>query len=136
MGAFISPIFYKKFVGYFGELKALLIIDVIGIIAILVELIELQFYIIASARFVLGFTIGISTAILPVYINSISPPSMIGKLGTYNQLLQTCGVVVAYVGGSILNNDVSDYFRWRIYLGFPIVALIGRIIGVQVLYRF
>jgi SP family galactose:H+ symporter-like MFS transporter len=48
--------------------------------------------------------IGISTAIIPVYINSIAPPSIVGKLGSFNQLLQTVGVVIAYVGGSIIQS--------------------------------
>jgi hypothetical protein len=39
-----------------------------------------------------------------VYINSISPPNIVGKLGAYNQLMQTCGVVVAYVGGTIIQD--------------------------------
>ena len=60
------------------------------------------------SRFVLGFMIGISTAIIPVYINSIAPPEKVGQLGAYNQLLQTLGVVIAYVGGSVIDDDVGD----------------------------
>lgn len=57
----------------------------------------------SAARLVLGFVIGISTAIIPVYINSVAPPSMLGKLGAYNQLLQTLGVVTAYVAGYLVD---------------------------------
>lgn len=85
----------------------------------------------------LGFVIGISTAIIPVYINSIAPPDKIGQLGAYNQLLQTLGVVVAYIGGSIINDeDANDWIRWRVYLGFPALFLILRIVGMQFIYRF
>lgn len=84
----------------------------------------------------LGFVIGISTAIIPVYINSIAPPLMVGKLGTFNQLLQTLGVVVAYIAGSMISEDADDEFRWRIYLGFPALFLVLRIVGLQMIYRF
>jgi hypothetical protein len=39
LGGILSPIFYRRFVNIFGELKALLIIDVFGICAILFSLI-------------------------------------------------------------------------------------------------
>ena len=89
----------------FGKLRGLAIVDFVGVVAIGVEMVQLEFYVIAAARLVLGFVIGISTAIIPVYISSISPPTMLGKLGTYNQLLQCSGVVLAYILGSILDNN-------------------------------
>lgn len=36
LGAFVSPILYRKYVSVFGELKGLLIIDIVGIVAIMV----------------------------------------------------------------------------------------------------
>ncbi len=61
---------------------------------------------------------------------------MVGKLGTFNQLLQTLGVVVAYIAGSMINDDPADEFRWRVYLGFPALFLVLRILGLQLIYRF
>jgi hypothetical protein len=44
-----------------------------------------------------------------VYINSISPPSFVGKLGSFNQLMQTIGIVAAYIGGLIIEeNNKND----------------------------
>lgn len=84
----------------------------------------------------MGFMLGISTAIIPVYINSIAPPTLVGKLGTFNQVMQTLGVVFSYIGGSILDSkDKDDEIRWRLYLGFPIVFFILRIIAMQMIYR-
>jgi hypothetical protein len=51
---------------------------------------------------------GISSAIIPTFNTSIAPPTMIGKLGTFNQLTQTISVVFAYVMGYIIINDPSD----------------------------
>lgn len=96
----------------------------------------MQFYILAGARLVMGFVLGISTAIIPVYINSITPPSTVGRLGTYNQLLITMGAVVSYSLGSIILDDPADQIRWRVYLGMPAFFLLLRVLVLQLFYRF
>jgi hypothetical protein len=54
---------------------------------------------------VFGFVLGISATIIPVYINSMAPPSILGRLGVFNQLMGTIGVVVAYFGGTIIDDQ-------------------------------
>ena len=68
------------------------------------ELITLQFYFLAIPRVILGILIGLSTSIIPVYINSISPNNISGKIGTYNQLFQVFGVLFAYLMGFVLDD--------------------------------
>lgn len=81
---------------------------------------------------------GLSTSIIPVYLNSISPTAISGKIGSYNQLNIVVGIMVAYLVGYIIDEegDTTDEVRWRIFLGFPIIALIGRIVILQFLYPF
>ena len=113
-----------------------MVIDLIAIIMMLVELTELRFEILAGCRFFLGLVLGLSIAIIPVHLNSIAPPSMTGKLGTYNQLFQTSGVMFAYCFGLILDKDPDDEIRWRFFLGFPIIGLVLRIIALQVFFPY
>jgi len=47
-------------------------------------------------RFLLGIYFGISGSIIPPYLVSISPPEMTGLIGSFNQLLITVGISVAY----------------------------------------
>jgi len=69
----------------------------------------LEFYILASSRLCLGLLVGLSSAIMPAFVNSIAPLQKIGKLGSFNQLLQTCALVVGYTAGYIIHdNDVKD----------------------------
>lgn len=74
----------------------------------LLQLTVLRFEVLAVSRFFVGILLGISTAIIPVYLNSIAPPSISGKLGTYNQVMQTLGVLGAYSVGTIISDDPSD----------------------------
>jgi len=80
------------------------LIDIIGIICISAQLIDLNFINLAITRFILGLLIGISTGIIPVYINSIAPSKISGKIGTFNQLFQVFGVLFAYIMGFMLND--------------------------------
>ena len=47
-------------------------------------------------RFSLGLYLGISGTIIPSYLVSFSPPEMTGLIGSFNQLLITIGITVAY----------------------------------------
>ena len=61
-----------------------------------------------------------------------------GRLGSFNQLLQTLGVFTAYLCGYFIHEkDKSDEIRWRLLLGFfPIIFLGLRIITLQFIYPF
>jgi len=49
-----------------------------------------------GSRLLLGIYFGISGSIIPAYLVSISPPEMTGQVGSFNQLLITIGISVAY----------------------------------------
>ena len=47
----------------------------------------------------MGIFVGISAAIVPAYIKGVIPKEVAGSSGTFNQLLQTLGVLVCYILG-------------------------------------
>jgi len=49
-----------------------------------------------AGRFLLGVYFGILGSIIPAYLVSMSPPEMTGLVGSFNQLLLTLGISVAY----------------------------------------
>ena len=51
---------------------------------------------------------GIQASILPLYLNSLAPVSVSGKIGSMNQLLTCYGVITAYVLGFLINQDKDD----------------------------
>jgi len=80
-------------------------------------------------RIMLGIVIGIMSSILPLYLNSISPVKISGKIGSMNQLLTCLGVITAYLFGYLITEDTEDDMIWRILIGFPIIPSTIAIIG-------
>jgi MFS family permease len=124
-------------VKWIGELKGLLLIDTIGILVILLQMVELSFLYLALGRLLLGVVLGLSTSIVPVFLNSISPPMISGKIGSLNQLFQVSGVTFAFLAGYLIDDeDPKDEWRWRIFLAIPIIPFLLRIIILQFFYPF
>ena len=74
----------------------MIVLDAIGICAILFQASWLEFSNIYIGRFIVGIYCGIATGIIPTYLISISPPEISGIIGSFNQLLITIGIAVAY----------------------------------------
>ncbi|PHT57513.1 hypothetical protein T459_35516 [Capsicum annuum] len=56
-------------------------------------------------RLLTGIGIGISSAIVPLYISEISPTEIRGTLGTVNQLFICIGILAALVAGLPLSGN-------------------------------
>lgn len=69
-------------------------------------------------RFVSGVASGISTVVVPVYVNEVSPIHLRGILGTIHQLCIVLGSLVVSVLGLWLANNV----QWRFMFGSTWVA--------------
>lgn len=76
--------------------------DILSLFFILVLLCNLSFQVLVFCRFLLGITMGISSSLIPKYINVISPVQIVGKMGTFNQLLQTSGVLFSCLLGFVI----------------------------------
>lgn len=106
------------------------------IVAISVQLIDLQLTFLLSSRLVMGIVIGVQASILPLYLSSVAPISVSGKIGSMNQLLTCYGVIFAYVLGFIVDQDKDDEIRWRIMVGFPIIPCILSIVSLKWLFPY
>ncbi len=71
-----------------------------------------------AARFVLGLAVGTASFVAPEYIAEQTPPKIRGGTVTYNQLMVTLGILLAYIAGFLLNTVTYD---WRWMLGIAVV---------------
>lgn len=74
-------------------------------------------------RFMVGFAVGVTSMITPLYIAEVSPPAIRGALVQLNQLMISVGVAVAYAVAWFLSNTGN----WRmmfISAVFPSVVLL------------
>ncbi|PPR81592.1 hypothetical protein GOBAR_AA39125 [Gossypium barbadense] len=78
-------------------------------------------------RFLAGIGIGISSAIVPLYISEISPTEIRGALGSINQLFICIGILAALVAGLPL---AGNPLWWRTMFGIAIVPAILLAVGM------
>ena len=78
-------------------------------------------------RVVIGFAIGITSYVVPMYISEISPARVRGALVTLNQLMITIGILISYIADYLLSNDARpESWRWMFLVGFiPAVVLLA-----------
>jgi len=69
-----------------------------------------------AARAVLGLAVGTASFVAPMYISEQTPPSIRGGTVSFNQLLVTVGILLAYVLNFLLK-DLGDNWRWMLGLG-------------------
>jgi sugar porter (SP) family MFS transporter len=79
-------------------------------------------------RIIIGFAIGITSYVVPMYISEISPSRNRGALVTLNQLMITIGILVSYITDYLLSNDSKpESWRWMFLVGVvpALVLLVG-----------
>nr|WP_274636280.1 sugar porter family MFS transporter [Microbacterium bovistercoris] len=67
-------------------------------------------------RFILGLSVGTASFVAPLYISEVSPPRIRGGLVSFNQLLITLGILLAYLVNFAFAN-VPDGWRWMLGVG-------------------
>ncbi|GJX97178.1 plastidic glucose transporter 4 [Tanacetum coccineum] len=78
-------------------------------------------------RLLSGFGIGISSAIVPLYISEISPTEIRGTLGSINQLFICIGILAALVAGLPL---ARNPLWWRGMFGIAVIPSILLALGM------
>jgi len=81
------------------------------------------------ARFVLGLAVGTASFVAPMYIAEHTPSRIRGGTVSFNQLMITSGILVAYII-NYLFSGVSNNWRWMLGLG----ALPGLALAVGMLF--
>ncbi|HEX6472026.1 MAG TPA: sugar porter family MFS transporter [Streptosporangiaceae bacterium] len=82
-----------------------------------------------AARGVIGLAVGAASAVVPMYIAEHTPPRIRGGTVSYNQLMITLGILVAYLVDFALRN-VDSGWRWMLGIG----AVPGVILVVSMLF--
>ena len=76
-----------------------------------------------ASRAVLGLAVGTASFVAPMYIAEQTPPRIRGGTVSFNQLMITSGILIAYLVNYAFTS-VSDGWRWMLGLGaLPGVAL-------------
>jgi sugar porter (SP) family MFS transporter len=77
-----------------------------------------------AARFVLGLSVGTASFVSPMYISEQTPPRLRGGTVSFNQLMITGGIFLAYIADWALKGIGPGNWRWMLGLGaLPGLAL-------------
>jgi len=81
------------------------------------------------ARFALGIAVGTASFVAPMYIAELVPKRVRGGLVSFNQLMITIGILLAYISSWIFK-DVSGDWRWM----FAVAAIPGAALALGMLF--
>jgi MFS family permease len=82
----------------------------------------------AAGRIICGFSVGICSAQVPVYISELAPPSMRGRLVGFQQWAITWGILIIYFicyGGSFLHSASAFRLPWGIQALPAVLLFVG-----------
>ncbi|HEX6922829.1 MAG TPA: sugar porter family MFS transporter, partial [Bacillales bacterium] len=109
-----------------GRRRVVLFIAFIYIIGALGAAFSVNAAMLVISRIVIGFAVGGSTALVPLYLSEMAPTHIRGTLASLNQLMITIGILLAY----IIDFLFTPIEGWRWMLGLAVVPAIALVIGV------
>jgi len=104
-----------------GRRAALLMATWIFLVGGLIQTFALDMYSIIVARFIIGFASGFSSAVVPIYLGELAPPTLRGTLGTLTQFALVIGILVSNVMG--LSFSTESLWRY-LFAVTPITCVI------------
>jgi sugar porter (SP) family MFS transporter len=127
LGAVAGCILAGWSAGKVGRKWTLLIAGVIYIVGGLASAFAPTIWFLIVARFVLGFAVGTASFVAPMYIAELTPPSIRGGITSFNQLMITSGILIAYLVNFAFK-DAANGWRWM--LGLSVVPGIALAVGM------
>ena len=82
------------------------------------------------ARLILGLGVGTASFVAPEYISEQTPPKIRGGTVSYNQLMITLGILLAYIAGFGLAGIGGSNWRWMLGIG----AVPGAILAISMIF--
>ena len=124
----------------YGRWTTFMITDVIGLIGTV--LLIFKGPTLFLGRVVGGLAVGLNSAMVPTYINEISPLKVSGVMGALTNLMINVGILVSFLLG--LNLPKSEDIKadpdgqnwWRLMFGFPILICGLRMLLLVTVFRF
>ncbi|WP_121812337.1 sugar porter family MFS transporter [Mucilaginibacter kameinonensis] len=125
VGAVVGALTSGKLSDIIGRKKMIIINAVIFTVGALGCAYAANVTMLMIMRVIIGFAIGITSYVVPMYISEISPARVRGALVTLNQLMITLGILLSYITDYWLSNDTNnESWRWMFLVGFVPAAIL------------
>lgn len=126
IGAMIGALGSGRLADRFGRRSVIIAAAVVFVAGALVAAFAPTVAALLAARLLLGLGIGAASALVPVFIAEVAPPSSRGKLVAVNQLMITIGIVASYAIGYAFTTS----HNWRAMFGVGAVPAVALGIGM------
>ncbi len=131
LGAVFGAAFSGSLADRFGRKKVLMVTAILFTIGAIGASLSINIPIMIAFRVIIGVAIGVASYTAPLYISEISPPESRGALVSLNQLMITCGIVVAYLVDLALTIGDNGW-RWMFGLGaLPAIVLMAGMMSLS-----
>lgn len=124
----------------YGRWTTFMVTDLIGLVGAVLLIFKGPTLFIG--RVVGGLAVGINSAMVPTYINEISPLKVSGVMGALTNLMINSGILVSFLLGLNLPKskdikaDPDGQNWWRFMFGFPILICVLRMLLLSTVFRF
>ena len=123
LGAVGGAIASGYLAGAIGRRRTKIVSGTVFAVAAIASALSQDVWQLIGARFVLGLAVGTASFVAPMYIGELVPPRIRGGLVSFNQLMITTGILVAYIVDFALKG-IANNWRWMLGLGaLPGIAL-------------
>jgi sugar porter (SP) family MFS transporter len=123
LGAVAGAILSGYLAGAIGRRRTKIISGTVFAVAAIASALSQDVWQLIGSRFVLGLAVGTASFVAPMYIGELVPPRIRGGLVSFNQLMITTGILVAYIVDFALKG-IANNWRWMLGLGaLPGIAL-------------
>ncbi|KAL4508497.1 hypothetical protein ABPG72_003801 [Tetrahymena utriculariae] len=133
IGALVSSYIGKFIINKMGRRQYMMLGDFIMIAGCAIAMIS-NLYSFLVARFILGYAVGMNTAIVPLYVKEMSPVSISGLTGSIFQININLGIILSICISLGLNQVVSNSTPvqgiWRLIIVFPAIFSTLRLLGL------
>jgi len=127
LGAVGGAILAGYLAGRVGRKWTLIAAGIIYIVGGIASALAPTIWFLIVARFVLGFAVGTASFVAPMYISELVPKNLRGGMTSFNQLMITSGILLAYIVNFAVK-DASNNWRWM--LGLSVIPGIALAIGM------
>lgn len=127
-GSLLGALLVTKLGDALGRRRTIIAASIIWVIGAALQCASVDRGMLVVGRIIAGISVGISSAIVPVYQSEITPPSIRGRLVSFQQWSITWGIMLQYFvqfGCSYINGTASFRIPWGLQMIPAIILGIG-----------
>jgi len=116
-GALIGAIISAKFARNLGRRRSIILTGVLFFFGTLMAVLSPSADLLIISRLIMGFAVGVSATIVPMYLAEVSPPSIRGATIFLYQMAVTVGIFSSAIINYIFATIPNPSWRWMFAIG-------------------